>query len=245
MRLLPDIPDFREKHGFRVLTGLVFAIAMAGTRLGWDGNSLTAIGAVVLGFSVPILVVLLWGERTRPKGNIAWTILTLLVIAAFITSSNAGFNVMLLRMFPLGLYVGFYLLHDHPLTPTMMLSAVVLSCLFQGDIDWNVNPEGRAWGGAMAVTLGAAAAILERERLHTLVGTQTPWTWTGIRLGFIALWSLLILTFKEELQPAEIFAQIGADPRGEEGRWFLVAILLVCLAIVALLFRTRKPRTAP
>lgn len=240
-----DTDDFLAKHGLRVLSGFVFAIAMAGTRLGWDTESANAIGAVLLGFAVPILVVLLWGERTRPKGNLAWTILTLLVIAAFIASGNAGFNVLLLRMFPLGLYVGFYLLHDHPLTPTMMLSAVVLSCLFQGDIDWNVDPEGRAWGAAIAVTLACAAALLERERLQGLTGTQTAWTWTAIRLGFVALWSLLMLTFKEELQPAELFAAFGADPRGEEGRWFLVAILLVCLAIVALLFRSRKPRTSP
>lgn len=237
-----DASDFRDRHGLRVLTGFVFAVAMAGTRLGWDGNSLTHIGAVILGFGVPIAVVLLWGERTRPKGNLAWTILTLLVITAFITSSNAGFNVMFLRMFPLGLYVGFYLLHDHPLTPTMMLSAVLLSSVFQGDIDWNVNSEGRAWGAAIAVTLGCAAAMLERERLQALVGTQTPWVWTGIRLAFIGVWTLLMLTFKEELQPAEFFANFGADPRGPEGRWFLVAILLVCLAIVALLFRSRKPR---
>lgn len=240
-----DTDDFRAKHGLRVLSGFVFALAMAGTRLGWDGNSANAIGAVLLGFAIPILVVLLWGERTRPKGNVAWTILTLLVIAAFITSSNAGFNVMLLRMFPLGLYVGFYLLHDHPLTPTMMLSAVVLSCIFQGDIDWNVNQEGRAWGGAIAVTLGCVAAMLERERLQGLAGTQTPWTWTGVRLAFVAVWSLVLLTMKEEFQPAEIFAMFGVDPRFEEGRWFLVAILLVCLAIVALLFRSRKPKAAP
>ena len=36
----------------------------------------------------------------------------------------------------------------------------------------------------------------------------------GAQFGFLTLWTMILLMFQKQLQPARLFAAIGADPRG-------------------------------
>jgi hypothetical protein len=228
----------------RLLSGAGFALAIASTRLTLDRGSLNMLGAALLGLGVPLLLVSLWGERTRPKFNLVWTIVTFLLVAGFVVGGEGSPPAMMLRAACIAIFVGFFLLNDHPLTPSIMVSAVLLGgVVLRNDIEWELEGEGRAWFLAISVLLGVLSALLERERLQALNGVPTPWPWTVIRASFITLWTMLILMFQKQIQIGQLFASIGADPRGEDGRWFLFALILICLALAAILFRTRKPRT--
>jgi hypothetical protein len=243
-----NLRRFDDDNARRLLSAGGFAVAIASTRLTLDTETLKMLGVALIGLGVPFLLVSLWGERTRPKFSLVWTIFTFLIAAGFVVGGQEGGSTLLLRAASLAIFVGFFLLNDHPLTPSIMVSAIVLAgVVLRGDIEWEREGEGRAWFLAISVLLGVLSALLERERLQSLNGVPTPWPWTVIRASFIAIWTMVILLFQEQLQVGQLFASVGLDPRLDEGRWSLFAIILICLALAAVLFRTRKPRatTAP
>lgn len=226
----------------RLLSGAGYVVALASTGLAFDTSSLKLLGAALFGFGVPLLFATLWGDRTRPKASVPWFLFTLLAAAGFVVGGEGSGESLLLRAATLAAFGGFFLLNDHPLTPSIILTSIVLSgVVLRGDIEWENEGEGRAWFLAISVLLGLLVALLERERLQALDGVPTPWPWTVVRASFVTIWTLLVLLFQRQLQVGQLFARIGADPRGEEGRWFLFAIILVCLALAAVLFRRRRP----
>ncbi|HLE47692.1 MAG TPA: hypothetical protein VI818_05290 [Candidatus Thermoplasmatota archaeon] len=237
--------ELLERYKFHVLSGASFAAALATTRLGFDGRTTTYFFTALFGLAIAGLFVFLWGDRTRPRANLGWFLLALVLLAAIGATIETTLDPTYFRILPFGILVGFFLLHDLTTTPSLMLGAVVFSSVFHPEIAWHEEGDARAWWIGISVLLGVVAATFERERLQAKTAHITPWSWTIIRLAIVSIFTFVILTVKEELQTGKLFEMVGADPRGESGRWALLSILLAALVGATFLLRGKKPATPP
>ena len=237
--------ELLERYRIHILSGTLFAAALATTRLSFDGRTTTYFFMALLGQGVAAGLVFLWGDRTRPRANLGWFLVVLGLGAAVGATTETTLDPAYFRILPLGILVGFFLLHDLTSTPSLMLGSVVFSALFHPEIEWHLEGDGRAWWIAISVLLGVTASTLERERLQARTAHVTPWSWTIIRLALVVLFTFAILNFKEQIQIGRLFEMFGADPRGEAGRWALLSILLAALVGATFLLRGKKAAQPP
>jgi len=223
----------------RAVTGALFACGLALTELAWRPTMTQRLLAAGLGLGTAALLAWVWGERTRPKANLLWFIAGVGAIGLG-TLAGAGFGLP----YSLGLVVGLFLCHDMRLAPTLMLSAGVGAALWQPNKIWYAAGESDAWWVALAVLVTLSAAVVERDRLARRQGPPASPAWTAIRLGFLTIWTVGVLSAKEQLQVGRLFAAVGANPAGTTGKFMLVGVVLACLVLAGLLLRS-KPSDAP
>lgn len=238
-------PPLFPPRTWRALTGALYVFAVAMGNVFGGAEFFMRIIAAGLGLAIPALAKWIWNERTRPKATAGWWLLTPLVLAAayfFGAAMESSPQMNLEYVLPLSVIVGVCLVHDLSLGPTLMLTSTLLALLLQPVDDWARLPEGHVWIVANSSLFGVVASLLERERLAYRTSPPTPWLWTGVRVGFLGLWTILCVTLREQLQVGGVFSVLGADPRGNEGRFLLLAILIGCVLVAALAFRTRKAK---
>lgn len=246
---LPALRAPSDSMLLRILSGAALTLGFGASRLAWDGWSLlfmvSAIGGLLLAFGI----VAVWGERTRPRFNLFW-LLTLLVLGIPIFASLAAQTPSdaIIRYVPLAILVGLFVAHSHAFGPTLLIGAPILLAVFPPGLEWQDATDGHAWFIAFASLFGLVAGTIERDRLHAENSPPIPLLWTVIRLGTVTIWTILIMMFKEEIQIGRLFAGFGLDPRGEVGRWALLALFLLAVIAAAFLFRGKKaapPQEAP
>jgi hypothetical protein len=224
----------------RVATGALFALAIGFSNLGWSPQFSQRVLGAALGLALAGVLAYVWGERTRPKAGLIWWILGIIVLGLGVVGGTS-FALPL----TLGLFVGAFLCHDMRLTPSLMIAAAFAAALWQPGKRWATSPEGDAWGIALAVLLGLVAALVERERLAAKQGAPMPLLWTGLRVGFLTVWTFGILSAKRDLQVGRFFASLGVDPARLEGQLFLLALIIVCLVLAGVIFRTKPAKKEP
>lgn len=234
----------------RAGTAFPFLLGMALTNLGWNSQLTLRLWSALGGLVLVAALARIWGERTRPKNTWGWGFLGLgwlafMVYGAFAGPADAGATAAF--AFGAGLLVGAALSHDLGVTPSLMVSMVTLSTLSEYNRLAASANEGMAWWVGLAVLIGLAAAVLERERLALREGNATPWSGIAFRLGFVTAWTVLVLTFRKQLQTGQLFAWLGADPTTTEGQLFFIALALAAILAAALFFRTgrSKPQAEP
>jgi hypothetical protein len=237
---LPVLRRPSDSLVLRLLTAAAFTLGFGSSRLGWDGWSalymLSAIGGLLLAFGI----VAIWGERTRPRFNLFW-LLTLIVLGVPVFASLPAQQPAdaIVRYVPLAILVGLFIAHSHVLGPTLLIGApIFLAVVPPGG--WEEATDADAWFIAFSALFGLIAGTIERDRLHAENSPPIPLLWTTIRLGLVSAWTILIMMFKEEIQIGRLFAGFGLDPRGEIGRWALLALFLLSVIGASFLFRGKK-----
>jgi len=230
----------------RLLSGAALTLGFGASRLAWDGWSLFFMLSCAGGLGVAYGIVAIWGERTRPRFNLFW-LLTLLVLGIPIFASIAAQTPedAIVRYVPLAILVGLFVAHSHVLGPTLLIGAPIFLAVFPPGLEWQDATDGHAWFIAFAGLFGIIAATIERDRLHAENSPPIPWLWSVIRLGLVTMWTILVMMFKEEVQVGRLFASFGLDPRGELGRWALLALFVLALITATFLFRGKKPTPPP
>lgn len=225
---------------------LVLLVALAAAGLGLVSDMLEALVGGIFAYALAIGLVRLWGDRTRPKPSAGWALVYLLWgVGLFLVSFPEGitFRAFFLA-FLLVLVAAFHGRHDSGFTPTMLLIASVWAALFtsgklfagQGDS----FGEGDAIWIASSVVFGIVAATLEHERLARRQGAGTPTAWTVFRLAFVAVWTIVVVSLREDIQWGRLFVLLGADLSGQAGQILLVGVLLAAFALAAFALRPSK-----
>jgi hypothetical protein len=238
---------FEEALRRRGLPLGLFLLALVATNENADAGLLANAGLAIVGAAIPVLAVLAWGERTRPKmsGTSVLLGLAALVLLGFGFFGDPGV-ARVLRILVLALVVALYHLHDHPLSPSLMLAGVLLAALLSPGVAWRSHQETRALWIAFAVWLAVVAALLERDRLQRPIAGPLSWRLQAVRAALLGLWTFLIVALRDQVVFAQLFAWLGADPRQSAGRWFLLGLVLMGLAGAAILLRERKkPEPVP
>lgn len=237
-------PSFRNPGDslvLRLLSGAALVLGFGASRLTWDGWSFAFMASAIVGLLVAYGIVALWGERTRPRFNLVWLLLIIaLGIPIFGSLPAQTPDDATIRYLPLALLVGLFVAHNHVLGPTLLMGAPIFLAVFPPGLEWQDATDGHAWFIAFAGLFGLFAGTLERDRLHAENSPPIPWSWTTVRLGLVTIWTILVMMFKEEVQVGRMFASLGLDPRGELGRWALLALFLLALIAASFLFRGRK-----
>lgn len=245
---LPSMRRPSDSFLWRFLSGVALTFGFGASRLTWDGWSLVFMAAGAAGLLLAFGIVALWGERTRPRFNLFW-LLAVIVLGIPIFASLAAQTPedAVIRYVPLALLVGLFIAHSHVLGPTLLIGSPIFLALFPPGLypNWEDATDGHAWFIAFAGLFGLIAGTIERDRLHAENSPPIPWLWTVIRLGIVTIWTILIMMFKEELQVGRLFAGFGLDPRGEIGRWALLALFLIALITATFLFRGKKTPAPP
>lgn len=189
----------------------------------------------------------LWGPRTKPKATVGWGLVWLLALGVGFGGLGLGIAGLGLPVTGLVFMIALFSLHDKGSTPSLLLGSVVAPGLlfmpeFFGDIQLSRASQTEAWYAAWAVLLGVVAAVLERERLARAVGRPTGWSWTGVRLAFVVLWTFLIVGARGELNVAGLFSGFGVDPATQGGQIFLFGVLLASAVVAVMVFSTKKPK---
>ncbi len=231
-------PDADEwgKRVLRAGTGALFYVSLAVSDLVPDNALNTMYLYAFLGLVTPAALAYVWKQRTRPQNTAGWWLVGLLVTVGLVAT---GFVAV-----AAALVVGFALAHDMQMTPSVMIAGGVLAQVLQFDFDWAFEATNdTAWWVATGGFLAVAAATVERDRLAWGDGRPVALAWTGVRVGFVGLWTIVIIAYREQLQAGRVFAWFGASPTGFEGQVLLLAILLTSLVVAGFLFRTRKKPT--
>lgn len=217
----------------RVGTGALFYVSLAVSDLVPDDAFNTMYLYAFVALVVPAGLAYVWKQRTRPQNNALWWLLGLLATVGLVATGYVAVAAALV--------VGFALAHDMQMTPSVMLAGGVLAQVLQFDFDWAFEAdEGTAWWVAIGSFLAVTAAVVERDRLAWRDGRPVALAWTAVRVGFVGLWTVVIVAYREQLQAGRVFAWFGASPTGFEGQVLLLAILLTALVVAGFLFRTRK-----
>jgi len=185
------------------------------------------------GVAVAMLMYALWRDRTRPRPNGFWILLSILWFA--------------LAILPIRPYLGFVAavpvallwLHDSPVTPSAMLTWGLVATLMQDFDLWAQADADTAFYVVLAMVLFLGAAQTERSRLARRSYAPTGRLWMTIRLAVILLFSLMLVAGREALRAVNFFTYLGFDLRDLEGKVTVLMVLLASLAVAALLFRQR------
>ena len=201
----------------------------------------------LLGWLPAIGLKRLWGERTKPKATPGWGLVWLLAIALGVGGLVLGYAGLGFPLTGLAFMIALHSIHDKGSAPTLMLGSIVVPGLlvapeFLGDIDWARADQTEAWYASWAVLLGVVAAVLERERLARAAGRPTGWSWTGVRLAFVATWTFLVVGARGELNVAGLFSGFGIDPATQGGQIFLFGVLLASAVVAVFVFSSKKQR---
>lgn len=232
-----------ERLDWAVVVTFVVGLAMSG--LGSGGQMLGRSVGGILGVLLAWGLVMLWGRRTLPKNRIAWWVVGGALLLWLFLSGLGMLPEELVGPYALGplvVFVFLFVLHDHHLAPSILLGGVVLAVLVQPGLEWSEAGESEAAWIALATLAGVFAAVLKRERMARSYAVATPGLWTALRLFFVVAWTIVILSLREEVQWAQLFAWLGLDASGPEGQVALVAVILVALVVAAFAL---KPRRAP
>jgi hypothetical protein len=236
--------------------GIIFGVlllALLASGLGISVYIVEAILGGMLGYGLAALLVLVWGERTRPKLSPGW-VLVVVVWAVLLTITTVAADLPYRSLAMAALLVlatGILARHESGLTPSLLLASGVWAVLFlTGRIF-----ETQTWGGvpqrlvdgdgpwiAAGVIFAIAAATLEHERLVRRVGAGTPTVWTVFRLAFVSVWTILVLSLREDVQWGRLFVVFGADLRGQAGQMLLIGIIAAAIALAAYAFRPAKKK---
>lgn len=243
---LPTLPTPSDSLLMRTLSGVALTLGFGASRLSWDRWSLFFMLGGAFGLLIAYGIVAVWGERTRPRFNLFW-LLTILVLGIPIFASLAALTPQsaFVRYIPLAILVGLFVAHGHVLGPTLLIGAPIFLAVFPPGLEWQDATDGHAWFIAFAGLFGIMAATIERDRLHAENSPPIPWLWSIIRLGLVTIWTILVMMFKEEVQVGRLFAGFGLDPRGELGRWALLALFVLALITASFLFRGKKATPPP
>lgn len=221
----------------------VFLVAMAFSALGDTTNAALRAAGALAGLGLALGMSALWRDRLRPKNAFPWWVLGLalgawLFFAGFegVPAGDVGWYVVL----PLTIFLSLFVFHDQALAPTLLLGASMWMAIIQPDLEWRRAGENEAWWIGFTALLGVFAAALERERLLRRDGAGTPLQWVTIRLAFVGIWTIIILSLREDVQWGQLFAWLGIDPAGEEGQVIILSILLAALILAVLVFKPSK-----
>lgn len=214
-----------------------FGVAMGG--FGRANDMVLRGGAALVAGVAALLLVRLWGERLRPKPRPGWWIVGLALAAWVIVYIFGGLrlDVPTYLVLPTALFAGFFLGHDHRQSPTMLIAVPIALALCQPGLNWPEAGEDPVWWLGLAGVFAVFAAEWERERLVRKDDAPTPTPWLGFRLGFVALWTVIILGSREDIQWAAAFAWVGIDPGGLEGQVTLLSVLLAAILVAVLVLR--------
>jgi hypothetical protein len=225
----------------RLGSGAALSLGFGASRLAWDGWSLLFMASAAAGLLLAYGIVAIWGERTRPRFNLFWLlVLIVLGVPAFASLAASTPEEGLIRYAPIAIFIGLFVAHNHVLGPTLLIAGPIFLALFPIGFEWQDATDQHAWFIAFASLFGILAGTLERDRLHARTSPPIPWLWTVVRGGLVTVWTILVMFFKEELQVGRLFAGFGLDPRGEIGRWALLALFLGALVAASFLFRGKK-----
>jgi hypothetical protein len=234
MNLRKHVTEDRLRRG---LVGVLFAL---GLSLSSNISSIATedrVGNSVYGLILAAIIASVWGARTRPKANVPWVLIGIVGVVGLIVIGQTVLAMSLL--------VGIFLVHDMQLTPSLILTAGTIAALWQPGLEWFATGEETAWWIAWTLVFTTAAAIVERDRLSTKAGRSTHPAWTAFRAAFVGLWTITILSFREDIELGQLFASFGVDISEFSGQMLLVAILLGALVAAIFLFRNRKPKPNP
>ncbi len=224
---------------------VTFVVGLAMSGLGSGGQMLGRSAGGVLGVLLAWGLVALWGGRTLPKNRLAWWIMGAALLVWLFLS---GLGVIpeelvgLMALGPLAVFVFLFVLHDHHLAPSVLLGGLVLAMLIQPGLDWSEAGESEGAWFALGSLAGVFAAVLKRERMARTYAVATSPLWTTFRLFFVGAWTIVILSLREEVQWAQLFAWFGLDASNTGGQVALVAVILVALVVAAFAL---KPRRVP
>lgn len=223
---------------------MVFIIALGAAGLGMFASSSIALLSGLAGYILVTLLHVLWGERTRPQNAPMWWLLGALVAIPLVMGTFAVVpSPEWLVVPPIAVAVALFFRHDQNLTPTLMLGGVVWSALFMHGRIYAVPAdlgESEAIWIAFAVLIGVIAATIEHDRLQRRKDAGTPPSWTVLRLAFVAVWTLVVFTLREDVQWGRIFVLLGADLSGRAGQMLLIGIIVVAIVAAAFAFQKRK-----
>lgn len=223
--------------GGMVMSGLGSIEQMWGRSLGAGIGVLVALGLVKL-----------WAGRTLPKNRISWWLMGGALLVWLILAGLGVLPEELVGPYalgPLALFVFFFVFHDHHLAPSMLLGALVLAVLIQPGLEWAQAGEPEAAWIAFATLAGVFAAVLKREQMARRYAVATPGLWMVFRLFFVGAWTIIIMSLREEVQWARLFAWLGLDAGSPGGQVALVALILVSLVVAAFALKPRRSPTDP
>ncbi len=237
----------RVEEARRLVVIAPFLAALSAASLGDGQRMFEFASGGILGYLLAMGLELLWRERTRPKAKPIWVLLGLawtiaVVVFAFAPPlEQVAFYQALIIVGGIGLVFR----HDNGLTPSLFLAAAVIVAVMQPGLGERRFEEGEATWIAIAVLLGIVAATLEHERLMRREGAGTAGAWTVIRMAFVGVWTIVILSLREEVQWGRVFTLFGADLRGQAGQMLLIGIILVSLVVAAFAFKPAKRGQRP
>lgn len=218
-------------------TMLVWTLASGLTTFQSPEFASTTILFAIGGVALALAIVALWGLRTRPKRNAFWILVHILLLAAVAVLADARPLMGAAAALPVALLW----IHDSPASPTAMLSWGFILILWQPDF-WEEADAEAAWNVALAAVVMIGAAQMERNRLARRQFAPPSGIWSVLRLGLVALLSLLMIAGREGLQAVGVFTYLGIDPSGTAGKITMLGIVAFSLAIALALWRVRPEK---
>lgn len=216
---------------------LVWVAAIAFTNFGAiDLASSTAFFALIA-VAIVLVIVLLWGPRTRPSRNAFWFLVHIILLAGLIALATTR----PLLGFVAALPVALFWIHDSPASPSTMLLWGFTLAMLQPDFWSTAEPE-HAWDILLAAVLIIAAAQMERNRLAARQYTQAGPVFSLIRLAAVAGLSFLFIAGREGLRAVNVFTYLGIDASGFGGKLTMIGFIAISLSIAIALFRVRPDK---
>lgn len=235
----------RRDWPLRAAVAFAYSAGLALSTLRGGVESLGFMPFALLGWLAAWGLFRLWGPRTKPKPSAGWGLVWLVAVGLGL-ALLAGTGIPYWPAASLGFMVGLFSLHDKGSTPSLLLGTIVMPGLLFGPelmgVEISRANQTHAWYAAWAVLLGVVAAVVERERLARAVGRPTAWSWTGVRLAFVGLWTFLIVGARGELNVAGLFSGFGIDPATQGGQIFLFGVLLAGAVVAVMVFSSKKPK---
>jgi hypothetical protein len=228
----------------------VFFLGLVAAGLGTREAMLEAAYGGVIGYGLAALLVLVWGERTRPKATGIWALLIIAwvgcvgIVSFAVGVGLQGFFLAALLMLASAVLAR----HESGLAPSFLLGGAVWASLYlSGRLFATQTGLGRLTDSdgmwiATATVLGILAATLEHERLVRRNASGTPAAWTVLRFAFIAVWTIVVLSLREDVQWGRLFVLFGADLSGQAGQFLLMGLIAAAVALAAFAFRPAKGR---
>lgn len=240
--------DWKSLEKPHIGIALVFLLALALSALETLQVLIEALAGGILGVLLIALLFHVWGQRTRPRGSIGWALvivawLVVVLIVSFMKPiEGRTFFLAGLLVLPPALFAR----HDNGSAPTLYIAGGVWFALFATGrlTGLAVDRLGETDAVWVAVTslLAITAATLEHERLARQEGPGTATAWVVMRLVFVSVWTLVIVSLREDVQWGRLFVLLGIDPSDDAGRIFMIGLMIAALAVAAYAFRPSRRR---